>query len=214
MTPFFYWIVNLSFWFWIYLWHKLKCGRPWEMFFFQWIKYCNQGSGGFFFPSHHQLTFLYLSIYISRYWMPTSVLRNSVTLPCRSSWQRTTTPCRSTPISLPASRIRSTLSTRLAWIIIIIIIMCFGGWVNGDIVYYAEVVVSESPCSSIPHWNRHDWRWIKMMNYYYCILILNQNWLANNTKRKAILGYYQQGCYLVNGWSSTNQENQISEFIK
>lgn len=165
----------------------------------------------FFFPSHHQLTFLYLSIYISRYWMPTSVLRNSVTLPCRSSWQPTTTPCRSTPISLPASRTRSTLSTRLAWIIII---MCFGGWVNGDIVYYAEVVVSESPCSSIPHWNRHDWRWIKMMNYYYFILILNQNWLANNTKRKAILGYYQQGCYLVNGWSSTDQENQISEFIK
>lgn len=75
-------------------------------------------------------------------------------------------------------------------------------------------VVSESPCSSIPHWNRHDWRLIKMMNYYYLIWILNQNWLANNTKSKAILGYYQQGCYSVNGWSSTNQENQISEFIK
>lgn len=44
--------------------------------------------------------------------MPTSALRNGATPRCPSSWQRTTIPCRSTPSSGPASRTRTTPSTR------------------------------------------------------------------------------------------------------
>lgn len=44
--------------------------------------------------------------------MPTGVLRSSVTRPCRSNWLPTTTPCRSTRASCPASRTRTTLFTR------------------------------------------------------------------------------------------------------
>lgn len=55
--------------------------------------------------------------------MPTSVLKNSATLPCHSSWQPTTILCRSIPSSHPASRTRTTFSTRSAWNI------SFDGWV-------------------------------------------------------------------------------------
>lgn len=68
----------------------------------------------FFYPTTSLLSYSYLYIHQCRYWMPTGVLRNSVTLPCRSSWLPTTTPCRSTPTSRPASRTRTTLSTRSA----------------------------------------------------------------------------------------------------
>lgn len=47
-----------------------------------------------------------------RCWMPTGVLRSSVTRPCRSNLLPTTTPCRSTRASCPASRTRTTLFTR------------------------------------------------------------------------------------------------------
>lgn len=44
--------------------------------------------------------------------MPTSASRNSVIPPCRSSWRRTTIPCRSTLSSGPVSRTRTTPCTR------------------------------------------------------------------------------------------------------
>lgn len=51
-----------------------------------------------------------------RCWMPTGVLRSSVTRPCRSNWLPTTTPCRSTRASCPASRTRTTLFTRSVYL--------------------------------------------------------------------------------------------------
>ena len=93
------------------------------MHFCQWIKLWNQVSGVylhlpyacFFSSTISLLSYAYaLFIHLSRYWMPTGVSRNSVTLPCHSSWRPTTTHCRSTPAFYPASRTRTTLSTRLA----------------------------------------------------------------------------------------------------